>query len=209
MKTKTLVLIAFLCSISVNVFSQTDDEFYKGADRKGGDESVHPAGSMMVSVSTFYGWRNFTFSEKNSSSNEDLKISCKNLVGISATGETKLMYLEAMVGKADRLTLVSGRVGLGGSLIPRKRFQVLLHGCVGYSYNHIDDDNLEKKGLGSLDFGARLRMKYYVTNKVAFFGGGNVILSSIKDAVYNHKEMKANAGTVDFELGVTFSLDNK
>ena len=209
MKTKTLLLIAFLCSINLNVFSQTDAEFYKGADKKGGGESIHPSGSLMLSVGTFYGWRNFTFSEKDSSSDEDIKISCKNLVGISVTGETKLFYLEANVGKADKLTLLSGRVGIGGSLIPRKRFQVMLHGCVGYSYNHIDDDNLEKKDLGSLDFGVRLRTKLYVTNKVAVFAGGNIVLSSISEAVYNNKKMKANAGTVDFEVGVSISLNNK
>lgn len=63
---------------------------------------------------------------------------------------------------------ISAMVFPGYTIRAKKRFQIPVY--IGVGYNHIKTDLLN---TGQIAFGAKLRMKLYVSNSVGIFIGGN------------------------------------
>lgn len=202
----TMMVMAIVCFSMAK--AQTDDEFYGSAKEQQKKEWFNPAGPWVLSVGGFYGSRTISLSKSNSVDigNSEVNYKFHDVKGVNATIENKWMCVEARYGTAKSLTLLSGKLLFGGSLMPRSRFQILLHAGGGYSYNKIDDKHLEKDGLSALDLAARLRMRYYITDRLALYAGGNVGMSIMGDVLYDDLKLNAGGAWADAELGIAFSL---
>ena len=211
MKTKIAWLIILLSTMSLSAYSQSDDEFYKGSNQqKGSKQEVSPNGKWVVSAGAVYGNRTVSLSTTNNVSvgDGDVNFKCRNISGLNVSIENKLVLIEAGYAGSDLLKMFAGKVYLGANFMPKKRFQILLHGGIGYSYNKIDDDLLEKKGIQSIDLGIKLRTRFFITNTFAIYLGGYGCLSLMEDKlVYDGQEYKSTGGSLaNLEAGVAYSF---
>lgn len=205
-KTHTVTTTKTRTGTTIKTSKSTDNNSIGGNGNV--TQEVTPDGPWVFSLGGFYGARFISFSNRSNAQvgKGDVNLKFKDLKGVSATIENKLFLIEARFGTAESLTLLSGKVYVGYNFMPMKRFHILAHAGIGAAYNKIDDELLEKNGLVSLDFGLKIRARYYLTNKIALYAAANGVLGISGKNTYNNVKMNTTAGEINGEAGFAFSF---
>lgn len=200
---KSLLFLILLSISATHVMAQSDAEFYKITNPKLQKKYKRGLNRPDVTVGLFYGSRSFYFEE--ATSEKRIHLDMRNIVGLSASIENQVLMGEVKFGFGDHKTMFAGRAFLGLPIKWTSRFRFLPYIGGGYSAM-IAKGQSSTKLLGTLDLGAKIRMKYFVTDNMAIYAGAYGAFLLGGKSTYKERDMISFGFQIDGELGVSFAL---